>query len=223
FLLVEDLLAAALDFRVLEHVLQSFVAQQLNDAQPVRLVASIPSIRRHGDQDVALRAQDIFSRQFAGVDFVGFLEEIPRTVGIQECQSCHSVRLVGLGYFCVILVDDTSGAGRETKAALTGHDWPAELRRCVGDVMIEPKSAVGMKGQVGDDIATAYFHQSVLHKFGLDEKVRVDVLKSCNERAADEPVEISSSNQSHVRITSSTGINGRLKAVATPSWVIFPS
>src|SRR5262245_58503339 len=89
--------------------------------------------------------------------------------------------------------------------------------------MIEPKSAVGMKGQVGDDIATAYFHQSILHKFGLDEKVRVDVLEFGDQRATGKSVEISPSNQSHLRITSSTGINGRLKAVATPSWVIFPS
>src|SRR5262249_23325857 len=126
-------------------------------------------------------------------------------------------RVVGLGCFRVILVDNTSGAGREPKSALTRHDGPVELRRCIGDVMIEPKSAVGVKGQIGDDIATAHFHQSILHEFGLDEKVRVDVLEFSDQRAADEPVKISSSNQSHVRVTSSTAINGRLKAVATPS------
>ena len=80
-----------------------------------------------------------------------------------------------------------------------------------------------MVGQVGDDIAVAHFHQSVLHEFGLDEKVRVDILELRDKRAADEPVEIGARDQSHWRITSSTGVSGKLKAVATPSWVIFPS
>src|SRR5262249_17363937 len=119
---------------------------------------------------------------------------MPHTVGIQECQSCRSVRLVGFGCFRVVLVDDTSGARRETKAALTWHDGLLELRRCIGDVMIEPESAVGMKGQVGDDIARAHFDQSILHEFGLDEKVRVDGLEFCDQRAAGKSVEISPSN-----------------------------
>jgi hypothetical protein len=89
--------------------------------------------------------------------------------------------------------------------------------------MVEPEGAVGMVGQVGDDIATAHFHQSILHEFRLDEKVRVDVLELRDKRAADEPIEISPRDQSHWRITSSTVVNGKLKAVATPSWIIFPS
>ena len=63
----------------------------------------------------------------------------------------------------------------------------------------------------------AHFHQSVLHEFRLDEKVRVDILEFRDKRAADEPVEISARDQSHWRITSSTGASGKLKAVATPS------
>src|SRR4029453_10688083 len=99
--------------------------------------------------------------------------------------------------------DDTRGAGREAKTSFARHDGPVELRRCVGDVMVEPERAVGMERQVGDDIAVAYFHQSVLHEFRLDEKVRADILEFSDKRAADEPVEIGAPDPSHCRITSS--------------------
>ena len=70
--------------------------------------------------------------------------------------------------------------------------------------------------EVGDDVAIANFYQAVLHKFGLDEKIGIDALELRDQRAAHQPVEIRAGDQSHGRITSSTGVNGRLNAPARP-------
>src|SRR5205823_6931705 len=83
--------------------------------------------------------------------------------------------------------------------------------------------AIGMIGQVGDDVASSDLHQPILHELGLDEEIRIDRLELGDERAANEPVEICAGNQSHERITSLKGVKDRLKAVATPGWVTLPS
>ncbi len=73
-----------------------------------------------------------------------------------------------------------------------------------------------MIGQVGDDVAAANFDQAVLHELRLDEEIIVDLFELGDQSAADQAVEVGAGDESH-RITSSTGVQGRLKALATPS------
>ena len=79
-----------------------------------------------------------------------------------------------------------------------------------------------MVGKIGDDVAAADLDQSILQELGFDEKIILDVLELGHEGAADEPVEVGAGHESHTRITSSAGVQGRLKALATPSCVTLP-
>src|SRR6266545_4765326 len=127
-----------------------------------------------------------------------------------------------IAYFHIVFVHHTRGAGREAEAAFADHDRLGEIRRRVGDVVVEPERAVRVVGEIGDNVAAANLDQAILHELGFDEKIIVNVLEFRHQRAADEPVKICPGYQSHDRITSSTGVQGRLKAFATPSYVILP-
>src|SRR5262245_36553316 len=79
--------------------------------------------------------------------------------------------LLPIAYLHVVFIDDASGAGRETEAAAAQYNRRLELGRSIGDVVIEPESAIWMIGQVGDDIASADIDQTVLHELRLDKKI----------------------------------------------------
>jgi hypothetical protein len=82
----------------------------------------------------------------------------------------------------VVLIDDARRARRDAKTALAGNErhllgfaGVVAPRERVGDVMIEPQRRVRMVGEIGDHIAAADLDLAVLHEFGLDEEVGIDL------------------------------------------------
>src|SRR6185295_16256144 len=100
--------------------------------------------------------------------------------------------------------------------AAAEDDRRFEIGCGVSDVVVEPKRAVRMVRQVRNDVAAANIDQAILHELGLDVEVVVDVFELGDQSTADQTVEVGAGDESH-RITSSTGVKGRLKAPATPS------
>jgi hypothetical protein len=63
--------------------------------------------------------------------------------------------------------------------------------------MIEPERAVRMIREIGNDIALADFYQTVLHEFGLDKQVLVDILELGDQGATNQSVKICASDEPH--------------------------
>jgi hypothetical protein len=60
-----------------------------------------------------------------------------------------------------------------------------------------------MVGEIGDDVAAANVHVAVLHEFGLDEKIRINVLfHQRDQRAAHDAVEIRARDEPHAAMAS---------------------
>src|SRR5919198_818726 len=144
----------------------------------------------------------------------------------RRSQKCKPSRAFGAGRLrClrVVLANHAGSAGRQAKAAFAWHDRLGKIRCGVGDVMIEPQCAVRMIGEIRDNVAATDFYHAVLHELGLDKEIGINRLELGDERAAHEPVKVRAGHQPHARMTSSTGVKGRLNAVATPGWVTWPS
>ena len=141
-----------------------------------------------------MRIENIVLFQLSSIDAVDLMHQVLHARGFKELFNLGGVRGRSMvrSYGCIarcckfeiIFVDDARGAGSEAKAAAAENDRRRKIGRGVGDVMVEPEGAVGVVGEIGNDVAAANLDQTILHELGLDVEIVVDFFKFRDECAA---------------------------------------